>query len=234
MKANEINESLIGKRILISESILKHEEPRTDDLVEAKVEGFDTIRDLRYMVVKHNPVTFFVNYESGILKEKHPDGEQKTTRETMVFEWEWDSIQLSEREIHYNNEKRTKYVINGWEYMINAIEKYFNTTSIDSKTWHSGCDNAQLWDVIVSPKKQWFIDIVNKLLCNVDAKGNYYPNEEFKIDYTVHDWGRAKRYEYNAITTDREWARQYIITIKPYLNNNTHITVERVIYENIQ
>ena len=224
MKASEINESLIGKRILISESILKHGEPRTDDLVEVKVKGFDSIMDMRCVIVGHNPVTFV------------SDGEKQTRCETtLLLDFFSEFMQLSEREIHYNNEKHTKYVIDGWEYLIKAAEKYFNVKPENCKTWFTDCLDAQFWNVIVSPKKRWFIDIVNKLYYNVDAEGHYYNNRDLNdIEYTVRNKGRAKKYEYVAITTDREWARRYIITIKPYLNNNTYINIQRAIYEDIQ
>ena len=211
------------KRILISESLLKHKEPKTDDLVEAKVKSVNTIRDFGFMTISHKPVTFVI------------DGENHTNCETTLHEFFWDFIQLSEREIHYNNEKHTKYVVNGWEYLIKAAEKYFNAKPENCKTWFTDCLDAQFWNIIVSPKKQWFIDIVNKLYYNVDADGHYYNDRDLNdIEYTVHNNSRAKKYEYVAITTDREWAKRYIITVKPYLNNNTYINIQRAIYEDIQ
>lgn len=95
-----------------------------------------------------------------------------------------------------------------WQRMIAQIEKYFHIVP-----------NENGWNFIISPKKEWAFDILNRIWVNSDGHGNWYDDM-----HPVLKKGTNRQYGY----VDFESGKQYIITTHKYLNGNTlvHIRIE--------
>lgn len=87
-----------------------------------------------------------------------------------------------------------------WKTMISKIEKYFPKSRI----------NPDSWEILVSEKKVWAFDILNRIWCNASIGLEW--SDPFQPHFAI---GR----NYGCVFIDLEERKQYTITAKVYLHN---------------
>lgn len=87
-----------------------------------------------------------------------------------------------------------------WLTMISKIEKYFPQSRV----------NPDSWEILISEKRPWAFDIVNRVWCNANIGLEW--SEPFHPCFGV---GQNRGY----IFIDLEERKQYTITSKAYLHN---------------
>ena len=93
----------------------------------------------------------------------------------------------------------TNLMRQSWETMISKIEKYFPNSRI----------NPDSWEILISQKKAWAFDILNRVWCNASIGLEWA--EPFHPCFGI---GRNRGY----IFVDLDAHKQYKITSKIYLN----------------
>lgn len=97
-----------------------------------------------------------------------------------------------------------------WTNMIAKIEKYFPASRV----------NPDSWEILISERKAWAFDIINKIWCNASMALEW--SEPFHPGFGA---GRNRGY----VFIDLKERKQYTITSKQYLNNVTkvHFYIEK-------
>lgn len=106
-----------------------------------------------------------------------------------------------------------------WEATIAKIQKYYPKAKfIDYDTvWGS-----EIISFIVSPKKQWVFDMLNKVLCNYGESGYYKPSHpSLSADCN-------RRRDNNCYKTENVC---YSIGCHKYLNGNSLVSIVRLFYK---
>ena len=86
-----------------------------------------------------------------------------------------------------------------WEMMISKIEKYFPKSRI----------NPDSWEILISEKRAWAFDILNRIWCNASIGLEWA--EPFQPHFSI---GR----NYGCVFIDLDKSKKYTITSKVYLH----------------
>lgn len=94
-----------------------------------------------------------------------------------------------------------------WQTMIAKVEKYYPK---------SKNPEYDLWQFVISEKKSWMFDVINRVWCNMDNNFDWHD--------TTHPCFRSNQ-NYSDGYTDLEQMKRYYITAKRWLNGNTLICI---------
>lgn len=96
-----------------------------------------------------------------------------------------------------------------WEKMIANVDKYFHSPIVNTE--------EEIRSFIVSDRKSWCFDMLNKVYGNVNSDGEY-------MDFTHPSF--MKGVTRRCVFCDNENKVEYRMFCKPYLNGNTLITIK--------
>lgn len=97
-----------------------------------------------------------------------------------------------------------------WQTLIAKVEKYYpNAKNPDFEQWH----------FIISPKKQWMFDVLNRVWCNMDIQYEWHePSHPILRQYLSHGDGY----------TDLEKKVRYTLQANGrYYNGNTLVIIKK-------